>query len=411
MKPFFNVQSVDQVHGYADRLSPLSPEIINLTQAGGRILARDFTSPTDLPGFKRSTMDGFALGSRDTFGASETSPGYLEIVGEVRMGVEPDFELKRGQCARIGTGGMLPKGADSVLMVEHTRLLDDTTLEVIKSVAPKGNTMGPSDDAYSGETLLKAGHRLKPQDIGLLAALGQLEVHVVKRPVVGIVSTGDEVVPVEQTPRPGQVRNVNTYTLSQQVLFAGGMPREMGLVGDDEKVLTEKVAQSLEECDLTLLSGGSSVGVRDLTAKVFLSFPTAELLVHGVGVSPGKPFIWVATEKGQLLGLPGQVASCVVAFHVFVEPVIERLLGRPVKAFARFPRKIGSLSRPLPSVSGREEYVRVSFVDSNDGPLVEPVFGKSGLLTTLIKGQGLVKVPADSEGMYAGDQVEVMLFP
>jgi molybdopterin molybdotransferase len=167
----------------------------------------------------------------------------------------------------------------------------------------------------------------------------------------------------------------------------------------------------LEECDLTLLSGGSSVGVRDLTAKVFLSFPTAELLVHGVGVSPGKPFIWVTTEKGQLLGLPGQVASCVVAFHVFVEPVIERLLGRPVTAFARFPRKKGVLARPLPSVSGREEYVRVSLVESSEGLLVEPVFGKSGLLTTLIKGQGLVKVPADSEGMYAGDAVEVMLFP
>lgn len=411
MKPFFQVQDVEQVHGYARSLSTLPTEEVILGQVLGRSLAAALTAPHDLPGFTRATMDGFAVRAADTFGAGESSPGYLELVGEVLMGQAPDFRLAPGQCARIGTGGMLPPGADAVVMVEHTRLLDDTSVEVAASVAPGGHTLGPADDAAQGQVLLPAGQRLRPQDLGLLAALGQERVAVVRRPLVGILSTGDEVVPLSARPGPGQVRDVNIYTLAAQVKLAGGQPQVLGLVGDSEPDIRRLTAQSLANNDLTLLSGGSSVGLRDLTREVFLSFPGAELLVHGVAVSPGKPFLWVRLGEKHLLGLPGQVASCLVAFHLLVEPIIERLLGRPARPFARFARLPAVMTRNLASAPGREEYVRVALSQQEGAWRAEPLFGKSGLLTTLIQGQGLVRVPKDSEGLEAGDPVTVLRFP
>ena len=411
MKPFFNVQSVDKVHALAQDTGPLPPEEVPVTRAAGRSLAADFTAPHDLPGFARSVMDGYAVRGRDTFGAGETSPGYLELVGEVAMGRAPEFSLGPGQCARIGTGGMLPPGADAVMMVEYTRLLGDASVEICKSLAPGANMLGPTDDAAAGQTLLPAGHLLRPQDMGLLAALGFEGVSVIRRPRVGIISTGDEVVPIAETPGPGQVRDVNTYTLAAQVEQAGGEAVILGLAPDSEEELTALTARSLDECDLTLLSGGSSVGVRDLTASIFLSFPEARLLVHGVSVSPGKPFIWVQCSQGHLLGLPGQVASCMVTFHLFAEPVMERMLGRPARAFTRFGRLPARLSRNLPSANGREEYVRVRVKAVEGGWLAEPIFGKSGLLTTLIQGDGLVRVPLHAEGLDKDEPVTVLLFP
>ena len=412
MKPFFHVQTVAEVHGYARQIEPLASEEVELDQALGRSLARELTAPHDLPGFTRSTMDGYAVRGRDTFGATETEPGYLTLIGEVKMGQAPDFSLGPGQCARIGTGGMLPPGADAVVMVEHTRLLDDGTVEIARSVAPGTHVLGAADDAAQGQVLLPAGQCLRPQDLGLLAGLGVTRVAVIRRPRVGIISTGDEVVPVSAQPGPGQVRDVNTHTLAALVTQAGGEPRPLGLVDDNEKRLRAKVAESLETCDLTLLSGGSSVGVRDLTAEVFLSFPGARMLVHGVSVSPGKPFIWVEAGGRHLLGLPGQVASCMVAFHVLAEPLLERMLGREALPFTRFGRLPARLTRNLPSAQGREDYARVRVSANGDGTWqAEPLFGKSGLIRTLTQGHGLVRVPQESEGLDKGSPVEVLLFP
>jgi molybdopterin molybdotransferase len=410
---FFKVQTLEQVRGYAEALSPLGTERVHLAESGGRTLAVDLRALHDLPGFSRATMDGYAVRGRDTFGATETSPGYLVLKGEVQMGQRPDLELGPGECGRIGTGGMLPEGADAVVMVEHTRLLDERTVEVARAVAPGGNVMGPADDARKGQVLLPAGQRLRPQDVGLMAALGLCEPEVVCRPRIGIISTGDEVVPIEQAPGPGQVRDVNTYTLSRLVSEAGGEAAPIGLVQDSEQAIAKAVTRSTETCHLTLLSGGSSVGVRDLTAEVFLSFPDARMLVHGVSVAPGKPFIWVQAGDRHLLGLPGQVTSCIVAFHLFVEPIVERMLGREPRSFTRFSRVEARLTRNLPSVPGREAYVRVRLHEDSarDGLLAEPLFGKSGLLRTLTQGQGLVRVPLDSEGLDAGATVTVLLFP
>lgn len=411
MKSFFNLKTISEVHALLEGVGPLPPEELALSEAAGRTLAAPLTAPCDLPGFMRATMDGFAVRGRDTFGATESEPGYLELAGEVTMGRAPEFSIGRGQCARIGTGGMLPAGADAVIMVEHTRSAGGGTVEIARSVAPGGNTLGPTDDAEAGQELLPAGRLLRPQEIGLLAALGQETVPVVRRPRVGIVSTGDEVVPVSSTPGPGQVRDVNTHTLAAQVRAAGGEPVVVGLVGDSRAELAAAVESSLNQCDLTLLSGGSSMGVRDLTAEVFLSFPGAELLVHGVAVSPGKPFILVSTGTHHLLGLPGQVASCMVAFYIFAEPLLERLLGRPGKALSRFTPVSARLTRNLPSSPGREEYVRVRLLYQDGDLAAEPLFGKSGLICTLVEGHGLLRVARDTEGIEAGSQVTVHLFP
>lgn len=411
MKPFFEVQTLETVWERARGIGALPAESIALSNAAGRTLAFDFSAPQDLPGFVRSTMDGYAVRARETFGAAETQPGYLKLQGEVVMGRTADFALEQGSCARIGTGGMLPDGADAVIMVEHTREADDDTVEISRSVAPGSNVIGAADDAIAGQLLLPAGRWLRPQDVGLLAALGALEPKVVRKPLVGIISTGDEVVPIDCEPAPGQVRDVNASVLVAQVRASGGEPVDLGLVPDDRERLEKVVATSLKDNDLTLLSGGSSMGIRDLTAEIFLSFPGAELVVHGVSVAPGKPFIWVRVGDHQLLGLPGQVTSCLVAFHLFVEPLLERLLGRDGEAFTRFGRLDAILNRNIASVAGRELFQRVCVERTEDGWRAEPVLGRSGLLRSLVQGHGLVRVPLGSEGLDAGTTVEVLLFP
>jgi len=411
MKPFFNVQTVAQVRGYAEAIGPLPAETVALAEAQGRTLAGELTAPADLPGFHRATMDGYAVRGKDTFGTSEGTPGYLRQVGEVRMGEVPTMTVGPGDCAAIGTGGMVPDGADAIVMVEHTRVARADTVEVCRPVAPGAHVLGATDDAAEGDSLLPAGQRLRAQDLGLLAALGMGEVAVVRRPRVGILSTGDEVIPIHQTPLPGQVRDVNSHTLAAQVLAAGGTPLPLGLAPDDADSLRAAVAAGLEPCDLLLLSGGSSMGTRDLTIEIFESFPGADLLVHGVSVAPGKPFIWVQTTGKQLLGLPGQVTSCMISFHLFAEPILERLLGRPARAFVRFARQAATLTRNLPSVPGREEYVRVRLVREADEWRAEPLFGKSGLIRTLTQGHGLVRVEVNSEGLDEGSPVTVLLYP
>jgi len=411
MKPFFQVQTIEQVWGRMAEVGPLPSETVPLEEAAGRTLAEDFASPTDLPGFARSTMDGYAVRARDTFGASEAQAGYLALRGEVVMGRVPDFVLETGHCARIGTGGMLPEGADAVVMVEHTREADRQTIEITRSVAPGANVMGPADDAAAGQVLLPAGQELRPQDVGLLAALGAGQPRVVRRPRAGILSTGDEVVPVDRAPGPGQVRDVNAHVLAAQVRAAGGEAIHLGLCPDDPGRLRAAVDRSLAEADLTLLSGGSSVGSRDLTAEIFMAVPGAELLVHGVSVAPGKPFIWVRAGEHHLLGMPGQVASCLVAFHLFVEPLFERRLGRPATAFTRFGRFDARLTRNVAAEAGRELYQRVRVLRTGSEWLAEPVAGRSGLLRSLVQGHGLVRVPLGHEGLEQGDRVEVLLFP
>ena len=292
MKSFFKVKKVEEVLELISRFSPLEAEEVGLEDALGRVLAEDLTAGEDLPEFDRSTMDGFAVRAGDTFGASESLPAFFDVVGEVKMGQQPDFQIGPGQTARIWTGGMLPPGADGVVMIEHSRRVDERTVELTKPTPPYEHVIRRGEDIRAGQSLLPRGRRLRPQDVGLAAALGVGRLRVTRRPVAAVISTGDEVVPVENRPGPGQVRDVNTYTLAGLVESVGARALRLGLAADDPAGLKEKTAQGLSQADLVMVSGGSSVGVRDFTVEVFESFPGSEILFHGCPSVRANPPSW-----------------------------------------------------------------------------------------------------------------------
>ena len=307
MKEFFQVVSIQTVLDMAGNFPLTGTEELEVFKACGRILARDIVSRDNVPEFARSTMDGYAVSASSTFGASESIPAMLEVAGRVEMGTAPEFSVGPGQAALMPTGGMLPQGTDAVVMVEHTEILDDKTIEVYKSVAPLGHVLDVGDDVRKGEILLKKGTRLRPQDLAAAASVGESVLPVYKKPVVGIVSTGDEVVAADRQPGPGQIRDMNTYALGGLCHQAGAESRSYGIVGDDPVALRQACEKALAECDMLLVSGGSSVGARDHTIEVIEGFDKAGVLVHGVSISPGKPTILAKVGDKQVWGLPGHV--------------------------------------------------------------------------------------------------------
>jgi molybdopterin molybdotransferase len=302
---------------------------------------------------------------------------------------------------------MLPPGADAVVMIEHSEALDDHTIEVFRSVAPGQHTVAKDEDAVAGQVLVAAGCRLRAQELGILAACGAEKVNVYRRPKVGIISTGDEVVPVGSIPLPGQVRDVNRYTLAALIRQAGGVPRSYGIVGDLFDDLLAVCRQALSETDMVLISGGSSVGTRDLTLDVLAKLPESEILAHGVSIRPGKPTILARCGTKAFWGLPGHVTSAMVVFMILVRPFLGWIGGRsdfrPISVQAR-------LTRNLASAQGRVDFVRVRLIRKPEGIWAEPVLGGSGLMRTMVASDGLVAVDLNSEGLEQGTAVEVMLF-
>jgi len=411
MESFFEVKRPDEVFEIIDRLiRPAGEEKVALTEALDRVLSRDLTAPEDLPGFFRSTMDGYAVQAKSTFGATEGLPALFQLAGEVLMGKKAGLVVKEGQAAKIPTGGMVPEGADSVVMKEYCHRLDEETLEVSRAVSPLENVIGPADDFRQGVVFLRRGHRLRPQDVGVMAGFGTTEVPVFRRPRIAVISTGDEIVPIDRPPLPGQVRDINQYTLTALCRKAGADPVCMGLCPDDFDSLKGMMEKALDQADSVWISGGSSVGTRDMTLRVFESLPDFELLVHGISISPGKPTIIGRSGTKTVVGLPGHVASAIVVASVFMARVISRLSG-----YAGLPRQWGAdveaeLSRNIPSANGREDYVRVKLIETETGLIAVPVFGKSGLISTLVDADGLVRIHMNTEGLYQGERVKVMLF-
>ncbi len=381
------------------------PERVPVTDALGRFLAEDVRSPEDLPAFPRSSMDGFSVRARDTFGATEGLPAYLMVVGDVPAGHAPEIELGVGQAARAHTGGMLARGADAVVMVEHTQPVDATTIEVVRPVAPGENVVQPGEDVRRGDLVLPWGRRLRPQDIGGLTALGITSLVVARRPRVAIISTGDEVTPPEAKPWPAQIRDVNSYTLAGQVERAGGAPLRLGIVPDDAALLGRAAGQALAQCDVLLVSAGSSVSARDMTAQVIASLGAPGVLVHGVSIRPGKPAVLGLVGERPVFGLPGNPVSAMIVFDLFVRPVIAWLSGCAEPPEPPMVRAV--LARDVPSAPGREDYVPVRLVMRDGKRFAEPVFGKSNLIYTLVRADGVLQVPMDKGGLYAGEEVEV----
>jgi molybdopterin molybdotransferase len=423
MPELFQLHTVAQANArLVEYLAPLGRvEHVDLHHALGRVTAADLRAPADLPAFARSTMDGFAVHAADTYGASEGLPAYLTIAGEVPMGRAAGLEVQIGAAARIHTGGMLPAGANAVVMIEQTQVLDERTIEVLRPVALGENVIPIGDDVRAGELLFSRGQRLRPQDLGGLAGVGITSVPVAALPRVSILATGDEVVPADQDVAPGQVRDINSYTIAAQTRRAGGTPLLCGIAPDDADALLRMAAAALDQADMLIISAGSSVSTRDSTAKVIGALGQPGVLVHGVAMHPGKPTILAVAGGKPVFGLPGNPVSTMVAFDLFVRPALLRMLGvegmentaneqssSSNVAFA--PAIRARLARNVASHSGSEDFVPVRLAERDGELWAEPVFGKSNLIFTMAHADGMLCVPLDQAGLYAGDEVVVRLF-
>lgn len=408
-KEFFRVLEVGQVLELIPGFPRVEAEDVDLAHTTGRVLAEDVSAFADLPGFARSTVDGYAVQAAATFGASEANPALLQVVGAIAMGETPQLAIAPGEAARIATGGMLPEGANAVVMIEHADALDENTIEAFRSVAPGQNLVSADEDFAKGAVVARCGQRLRPQDTGVLAAVGLRRVAVYRRPKVAIISTGDEVVPIETEPGPGRVRDVNSYTLAGLVSACGAIPVGLGIVKDDRDALRETCLKALTECDMVLVSGGSSVGARDFTVEVIDSFDDSAILAHGIAISPGKPTILAKVHRRVFFGLPGHVVSAMIVFTRIVRPFLGHI-GGLASPHDETPRVPARLSRNVASVQGRTDFIRVKLHHRDDGLWAEPVLGKSALINTMIRADGIIEVGKNVEGLEEGEQVEVRLF-
>lgn len=391
-------------------------ETVPIDSSYGRVLSADIVSPEDMPAFSRSTMDGYAVRASDTFGATEGMPAYIEVPYDIPMGAEPGFKLDNGQAARIATGGMIPKGADAVLMLENAQAVDERTIECLKPVAPGDNVIERAEDVAEGETVLTKGRRLRPADVAAMAGLGITEVSVYLRPKVSIISTGDEIVPPGEPLKAAHVRDMNSFNLTGLVSMDGGEPVNRGIVKDEYGLIKAVFEVALQNSEMVLISGGSSVGARDMTAKVIGEAGSPGVLFHGVSMKPGKPLIaGIVGSKKPVFGLPGHPAAVTVCYEKFIRPVLRLLSGESITEGSAARRTLRArMARSVSSQAGREEYVRVSLKKavspSEEGLKAVPVLGKSGLITTLVRADGTVCIPLGVPGVDEGQEVEVELF-
>lgn len=386
-------------------------EIVHITDSLDRVLAKDIHSKVYLPNFSRSVMDGYAVIAKDTFGASENIPVFLECIGEVKMGEAANQEINSGQCVKVATGGMLPKNANAVVMIEDTESISDQEIEVSRGVAEKENIVLKGEDLEKGELLLQKGHLMRPQDIGALAGIGITDVAVYKKINVAVFSTGDELVPPEKEPALGEIRDINSYAITSFVKQAKADVEMCGIIKDDHETLKNAIQSKFNDYDVVLLSGGSSVGTRDLTIDVLESLEKESILAHGIAIKPGKPTILSYIQKTLIIGLPGHPASSIVVFKNVVEPLLRVLSGEDNLLKEESKKEIkAKLSRNIVSDKGRDEFIRVSVEKENHEIVAYPMLGKSSLISTLVKSNGLLKCPIGFEGFTKGDVITVELF-
>jgi molybdopterin molybdotransferase len=375
-------------------------DAVSLNDALHRILARDVQADVDIPGFTRSVVDGYAVRAADTTGSGDSIPSMLNLIGRVAMGATANQLIKSGNCIYVPTGGVLPEGADAVVMIEHAELYGEEVL-VKKPVAHGENVLFFNEDFSSGEVVCHKGRRLSSQDIGVLAAAGCIDVPVVKIPVVGIISTGNELVPVSQKPVPGQVRDVNSYVVASFVREQGCRPVHYGIIRDDREALRSAITRATAECDAVMISGGSSKDDRDMVAAILQEM--GEVRIHGIAISPGKPTIIGRCGTVPVIGLPGHPASAFIVLIAIVRHLITAMTGETGGSMRTLHATLG---QNVSSSKGREDYVRVAVRDG----IATPLFGKSGLLNTLVRSTGVIRVPAESEGLENGTQVEVIVW-
>lgn len=406
---FFKVKTVEDTFALIDeKISKIKEtEVRTLDEALHYILAEDIRAEENVPGFDRSTVDGYAVIARDTYGSSESMPGFLNVAGEVHMGEEAVKPVGRGEAIYVPTGGMLPPGSDSVLMIEHSEEIGGL-LNTYKQIAPGENVIRSGEDIRSGEVLLTQGTKLRPQELGALAALGVSEVKVYRKLKAAYLSSGDEIVPYEtKTLETGQIRDINYLTVK-------GLANEWdieviygGITRDDYQGFASKARELYEQADCLILSGGSSVGTKDYTTEVIQSLGDPGVFVHGISIKPGKPTILAVADGKPVIGLPGHPASAMIIFKLFGEQVFRKLKGekyeqKPERIFARIVKNIASSP-------GRSDYIRVRLEERDGEWWAEPIIGKSGLITTLVKSDGIVEIVSEKEGISQGEYVPVIL--
>ncbi len=406
---------------FREQLHPkIVSESIRVVDALDRVLVGPAVAPQQLPTFVRSTADGYAVRSADVLAATQDEPLCLEVVAEVPMGQRTTFSLGAGEAALIHTGGMVPDGSDAVIMIENTSRIagfassarplqqgfETYRIGARMSVAAGENCIQPGEDVKAGDLILAAGRKLRPQDLGGLLAVGITRVAVARRPRVAIVSQGDEVVPPEQEPAPGQVRDINTYTLAALVTRAGGIPLTYPIAPDRESDLNAAVRRAFEEADMVVVTAGSSVSYRDLTPNAISQLGKPGVLVHGVALRPGKPTILAVCDGKPVFGLPGNPVSCINIFQYFALPTLRLMTG------AEQPREHlvkARLEHFVPPTHGRADFVRVRLEERDGEMWAIPVFGKSNLIFTLVRSEGVIEVPLESDGIAAGTQVIVRI--
>ena len=386
-----------------EEFAPLADrtEIVSLAEAMGRVLAEDICAEEYVPDFDRSTVDGYAVRARDTFGCSDAIPAILPQTHEVLMGEGADFVLEPETCCAVPTGGAIPQGADSVVMVEYTEDYGDGSIGIGKAAAPGQNMIFRGDDVFPGKQILNKGRVLSSQDIGALAAIGRVTVPVVKRLTIGVISTGDELVPPDVKPAPGQIRDVNSPMLQAMLSAWGADVINYGIVIDDEEKLAAMVQKAVAQCDAVLLSGGSSVGVKDAACRIIQSM--GELLMHGIAMKPGKPTILGKTGEKPLVGLPGHPVAAYFITKLFVLPLLGRLMDRDTTSYT----VTAYLTESVGANHGRAQYHSCR-LERKDGKLMAyPIRGKSGLITTLAGAEGYFCIARDCEGLPQGAEIQV----
>lgn len=405
---FFNVVSVEEAKRKMLEVFKdfnLDIEDVSLLESNNRVLAEDIISNINVPEFNRSTVDGYAIKSKDSHGASGSIPSVFNIVGEVQMGEISHQSIKSGEAIYVPTGGMIPEGADGMIMIEDTEKLDDSTLMVYKAISHNENIILKGEDIKNGEKALEKGRILTPEAIGVLAALGKSQVKVYKKPKFYIISTGDEIIDLNEKLELGKVRDINSYALDGMISQLGGETVHRTIVGDNYEKLKAEVEGAISTSDIILISGGSSVGTRDYTDKVINFFNGKGVFVHGISIKPGKPTIIGEGNGKPIIGLPGHPVSSIIVFKAIVESFINKKLGTNSIA----PQTKAIMNFNFPSSPGRETYQMVKLKEINGKIHANPSFGESGMISLLANADGYIIIKSHEEGIYKGEERQVYL--
>ncbi|HHV39440.1 MAG TPA: molybdopterin molybdotransferase MoeA [Tepidimicrobium sp.] len=405
---FFDVVSIEEARGRLMKAFEdyqLAREEVLILKCTDRVLAEDIHSDIDVPEFNRSTVDGYAIRSKDSHGANESIPSLLTILGEVRMGEIPKYKVGPGEAVYVPTGGMIPEGADGMVMIEYTEKLDETSLMVYRSISFNENIILKGDDIKKGAIALRRGRRIGPEMVGVLAALGISKVKVYEKPKFYIISTGDEIIGLDEKLEMGKIRDINSYALHSLIMQLGGEVVGRTIVRDNYELLRSEAERAIDIADIVLISGGSSVGARDYTGRVIDSFDGKGVFVHGISIKPGMPTIIGEGRRKLIFGLPGHPVSSIIVFKAVVEQYIRQKMG----IIDIMPRVKATMDFNFPSSPGKETYQTVKLKEIDGKFYATPSFGKSGMITLLSDSHGYIVIKSHEEGVYKGEDRDVFL--